>query len=97
MNGSSAVNAEPSLDLPRAFDMKPALGSALALPLVHDGALVAVLCVYAHAPAAYTEDHARLLELMAPQLAASAARAQPAEARTAPLKRGVELRIVKRA
>ena len=46
-----AVNAEPALDFglgSRAMD--PPLLSALAIPLVHDGTLVAVLSLYATTP-----------------------------------------------
>ena len=69
-----AVNAEPALDFGLgAATMDPPLLSALAIPLVHDGTLVAVLSLYATTRGAFSEDHARLLELMAPKLAASIA------------------------
>jgi putative nucleotidyltransferase with HDIG domain len=67
-----AVNAEPALDLGLgAASLQPPLLSALAVPLVHDGALVAVLAVYGTTRNAFSEDHARLLDLLAPKLAAS--------------------------
>jgi putative nucleotidyltransferase with HDIG domain len=69
-----AVNAEPALDFGLgAAALQPALLSALAVPLVHDGNLVAVLAVYASTRQAFSEDHARLLDLLAPKLAASIA------------------------
>jgi GAF domain-containing protein len=69
-----AVNAEPALDFGLGVaTMDPPLLSALAIPLVHDGTLVAVLSLYATTRGAFSDDHARLLELMAPKLAASIA------------------------
>jgi GAF domain-containing protein len=55
----------------RVADLDPPLLSTLAVPLVHDGALVAVIAVYANSRGAFTDDHARLLDLLAPRLAAS--------------------------
>ena len=70
----AAVNAEPALDFgPNVADLQPPLLSALAVPLMHDGTLVAVLSVYATSRGAFSEDHARLLDLLAPRLAASIA------------------------
>ena len=69
-----AVNAEPALDFGLGVaSLQPPLLSALAVPLEHDGALVAVLSVYASSRNAFSEDHARLLDLLAPRLAASIA------------------------
>ena len=45
----------------------------LALPLIHEGEICAVLALYASSKHAFTDDHARLLELLAPKLAASLA------------------------
>jgi putative nucleotidyltransferase with HDIG domain len=70
----TAVNAEPALDFGLSVaGLQPPLLSALAVPLIHDGALVAVLSVYATSRGAFSEDHARLLDLLAPRLAASIA------------------------
>jgi putative nucleotidyltransferase with HDIG domain len=72
----AAVNAEPALDFGRqATTLDPPLLSSLVVPLVHDGVLVAVLSVYATTRGAYTDDHARLFDLLAPKLAASVAAA----------------------
>jgi GAF domain-containing protein len=69
-----AVNADPALDFGLgAATQQPALLAALAVPLVHDGNLVAVLAVYAAKRHAFSEDHARLLDLLGPKLAASIA------------------------
>jgi putative methionine-R-sulfoxide reductase with GAF domain len=73
-NRRAAQNAEPALDFGLGVvQLDPPLASALAVPLIHEGALVAVLSVYSAAPRGFTEDHARLIELMAPKLAASLA------------------------
>jgi putative nucleotidyltransferase with HDIG domain len=70
----AAVNAEPALDFGvRATELDPPLLSTLAVPLMHDGALVAVLAVYATTRGAFSEDHARVLDVLAPQLAKSLA------------------------
>jgi GAF domain-containing protein len=53
--------------------LDPPLLSMLALPLVHEGSFVAVLALYGPVKNAFTEDHARLLELLAPSLASSLA------------------------
>ena len=50
----------------------PTLSDDLKLALArgeHDGSLVAVLSVYATTRGAFTDDHARLLDLLAPKLA----------------------------
>jgi GAF domain-containing protein len=74
----SAVNAEPALDFGvRATKVDPPLLSSLAAPLIHDGAVVAVLSVYASSRSAFSDDHARLLDLLAPKLAASLATVCP--------------------
>ena len=73
-----AVNAEPALDFGAgASSLEPPLQSSLAVPLVHDGALVAVLAVYASKKNAFSEDHMRLLDLLSPKLAASLAAVRP--------------------
>jgi putative nucleotidyltransferase with HDIG domain len=65
-----AVNADPALDFGlHLASANPPLLSSLAIPLEHDGSLVAVLSVYATARGAFTDDHARLLDLLAPKLA----------------------------
>jgi putative nucleotidyltransferase with HDIG domain len=75
-NRRAAVNADPSLDLGAgvAKAAQP-LRSCLALPLIDGDGLVAVLALYGAGSSAFSSDHVRLLELLAPRLAASLARA----------------------
>ena len=60
----------------------------MAMPLVHDGALVGVLSLYSEATA-FSEDQARLIELLAPRVAAaiSALESRRTEPRVAPFDR----------
>jgi GAF domain-containing protein len=96
------LNAEASLDLGAAAGtMSPPLRASLAVPLVHDGACVGVLALYATTPNAFSEDQLRLLELLAPSLAASVAtvnaRPESALVPTASGKRAPgELRLLRR-
>jgi putative nucleotidyltransferase with HDIG domain len=70
----AAFNAEPALDFGlRAAELDPPLLSSIAVPLMHDGSMVAVLSVYASTRGAFSNDHARLLDLLAPKLAESIA------------------------
>jgi putative nucleotidyltransferase with HDIG domain len=73
-NRRLAFNAEPALDFGlNVLRLEPPLASSLAVPLLHEGTLLAVLSVYSDARKRFTDDHARLLELVEPQLAASLA------------------------
>jgi GAF domain-containing protein len=95
-----AVNAEPALDFGvSAGELEPPLRSTLAVPLIHEGALVAVLAVYATTRGAFSEDHARLLDLLAPRLAASmasvAGRIDEARMPAARPKLGADLTLLK--
>ena len=73
-NRRPAINAEPAVDFGLGvLQMDPPLASSIAVPLMHEGQLLAVLSVYSGTRQGFTEDHARLLELMAPQLASSLA------------------------
>ena len=77
-------NADASLDLgPDAGALSPPLRSGLAVPLTHEGTCVGVLTLYASAPSAFSEDHLRLLELLAPSFAASVATVSAAEPQAA--------------
>jgi putative methionine-R-sulfoxide reductase with GAF domain len=70
----AAFNAEPALDFGlRVTELDPPLLSSIAVPLMHDGSMVAVLSVYASTRSAFSNDHARLLDLLAPKLAESIA------------------------
>jgi GAF domain-containing protein len=74
VNRRPAINAEPALDF-GSVDVAPGLRSCLALPLVEGTTLVAVLAVYRDRLSAFSEDDARLGELLAPRLASSLAEA----------------------
>ena len=50
------------------------------MPLVRDGAVVAVISLYSSAADAFTDDHARLVTLLAPSLAPSIAALPKADA-----------------
>ncbi|HYT75748.1 MAG TPA: GAF domain-containing protein [Vicinamibacterales bacterium] len=71
MNRQSLVNADPTLDLGFRAQSTPALQSCVVTPLIDNDAVVAVLAIYRTAPATFTGDHARLLEVLGPSLAAA--------------------------
>jgi len=85
----AAINADPALDCGHdGEDGAPALRSCLAVPLVEAGALVAVLALYRMQADGFTDDHARLVELLAARVSqplAAAAAADATAAHTAPL------------
>jgi putative nucleotidyltransferase with HDIG domain len=73
-NRRFVLNADPSMDLgPGVAALSPPLRSSLTMPLVRDGSVVAVISLYASTAEAFTDDHARLLTLLAPSLATSIA------------------------
>ena len=75
-----AVNADPELDLgPVLAASARRLKSCLALPLIDSDVVVAVLAFYAETPDAFSDDHLRLLDLLAPRLARSLAGAAAEE------------------
>jgi putative nucleotidyltransferase with HDIG domain len=89
LRGMPSANAR--LDL---LDRTPAgVVAACATPLVADGALVGVLTLYASAP--FSDDQARTVEMIAPQLAAAVAAVEAAAARRAeperPARSGIRL------
>ena len=65
------LNGEPVLDLGFRAESSPALRSSVVLPLIESDAVVAVLVLYSRELLAFTDDHVRLLELLAPNLASS--------------------------
>jgi GAF domain-containing protein len=65
------VNGEPVIDLGFRAQSAPALRSSLVVPLVDSDALIAVLALYSQELLAFTDDHLRVLELLAPKLAAA--------------------------
>jgi GAF domain-containing protein len=88
------VNAEPILDLGFRAGSAPALRSSIVLPLVESDAVIAVLSLYSKDLLAFTDDHLRVLELLAPRLASSLIDAVIAEEDAAIPSRPV-LRLVK--
>ena len=77
----TSINSEPAIDLGAGVtSLDPPLLSLCAVPLVHEGQLTVVLAVYGTTRQAFGEDHARLLDLLAPKLAASFAGVRPAQA-----------------
>jgi putative nucleotidyltransferase with HDIG domain len=74
VNRRGVLNADPALDLgATAATLDPPLRSSLTVALVHDARVVGVLSCYAAKPQDFSEDHMRLLELLAASLAAAIA------------------------
>lgn len=72
LHWKAIVNGDPAFDLGKcAVDPAQPLRSCLAVPLVGGESLIAILALYSAAPGAFSEDHVRLLDLVAPKLAAS--------------------------
>ena len=73
-NRRFVLNADPAMDLGAGVTtLSPPLRSSLTMPLVRDGSVVAVISLYGSTGDAFTDDHARLLTLLAPSLATSIA------------------------
>jgi GAF domain-containing protein len=71
-NCQAIVNSDASLDLgARAAESTPPLVSCLSVPLVAGQTLVAVLTMYAPCRDAFTEDLGRLVQMVAPHVAAA--------------------------
>lgn len=68
---TTVLNAEPILDLGFRAVSSPALRSSLVTPLVDSDAVIAVLALYSKDLLAFSDDHVRVIELLAPRLAAS--------------------------
>ncbi len=71
VNRTSIVNGEPILDLGFRAESTPALRSSIVVPLVDSDAVIAVMALYSEELLAFTDDHLRVLELLAPSLAQS--------------------------
>src|SRR5262249_10921967 len=98
-NRRFVLNGDPAIDLgPSVVSLSPALRSSLTIPLVQDNQLVAVVSVYASTPEGFTDDHARLLTLLAPSLATSIASLGRVTSRGAaePRRASGELRLLRR-
>jgi putative nucleotidyltransferase with HDIG domain len=84
-NRRMAINAEPALDYGHhVAQLEPPLLSMVAVPLMHEGSVAAVVALYATAKNAFTEDQGRLLDLLAPTLATSLAIVQAEHQADAP-------------
>jgi len=76
-NRQVVVNSDAALDLgPRTAAVAPALTSCLSVPLVDGDALAGVLTLYASARDVFTDDHGRLIQVLAPHVAQAIARAR---------------------
>ena len=85
VNRMAAVNSDPAMDLGVAGAAQaPGLRSCLAMPLIENDGVVAVLALYRAHRDGFTEDDARLVELLAPRLAASLVEAVKAERSAVP-------------
>jgi putative nucleotidyltransferase with HDIG domain len=90
------VNSDAALDLGLRAREAPALGRCLSVPLMAGDALAGVLTLYCPETDAFTEDHGRLIQMVAPHLAQAiqSAREQPVLARRfAPASRREGLRL----
>jgi GAF domain-containing protein len=71
-NRQAIVNSDAALDLGgRAAEPAPALVSCMSVPLVEGHTLVAVLTMYAAERGVFTEDLGRLVQMVAPHIAAA--------------------------
>ena len=84
VNRRGVLNAQAALDLGvAASSLEPPLRSSLTVPLSHDGRVVGVLSCYSSTSPGFTEDHQRLLELVAASLASAIAAVANTEAAAA--------------
>ena len=74
------VNSDPALDLGTDTAVNPPLRSCLCVPLVTGDSLIGVLSLYSPEPKAFTEDHGRLAQMIAPHVAQAVSRARRNEA-----------------
>ncbi|HEY0874847.1 MAG TPA: HD domain-containing phosphohydrolase [Vicinamibacterales bacterium] len=88
VNRQSLLNAEPLLEAAVSPEQFPPPHVMCTIPLVHQGGLVAVLAVYAPKWMPFSERHLQLLELLAPQLAASLASLPPEASGASPHTKG---------
>jgi len=98
-NRRFVLNSDPAIDLGSPVaSATPPLRSCLSMPLEHQGTFVAVVSLYAAGSGAFTDDHARLLTLLAPSLATSIAAVPKKDVWTTDSRRTAgELRLLKRS
>jgi putative nucleotidyltransferase with HDIG domain len=71
-SGQPIMSSDAALDLgARAESVSPALRSCMSVPIISSGAVIAVLTLYADSAEALTADHGRLMQMIAPHLAAA--------------------------
>ena len=80
-NRQVVVNSDAVLDLgTRAHSAAPALQSCLSAPLISGDSLVGVLTLYAPERQAFTDDHGRLVQMIAPHVGQAISRAKSQQA-----------------
>ena len=68
------LNSDPRLDFGNSVpELTAGLASAASIPLCIEDQLVGVLTIYSSTPAGYTEQHIKLLHVLAPRLATALA------------------------
>ncbi len=92
-NRQVIVNSDAALDLGASAHESPALRSCLSVPLLAGGTLVGVLSLYGGERDAFSEDHGRLVQMVAPHLAQAieSARGRQVDAPTMPQARDLRL------
>jgi diguanylate cyclase (GGDEF)-like protein len=86
-NRQTILNSDPVLDLGDvARSSRPRLRSCLSTPLIQDGKLVGVLSLYSSARDAFSENHRRIAEAVAKQVAPTIKSAAELEQREAYLR-----------
>jgi putative nucleotidyltransferase with HDIG domain len=98
--GRPALNADPVMDL-GPLTSQAGLTASLSVPLTHNGTVVAVLSAYSASP--FSDDHERLLALLAPRMALAIAslperREHPSltsRHEAPPVRTGPDLRVVR--
>jgi len=86
VNRRGVLNADAALDLGvAAHSLEPPLRSAVTVPLTSDGRVVGVLSCYTGSTPGFTEDHLRLLELLAASLGSAIASVHRGEAPALPV------------
>ncbi len=82
-NRQTILNSDPILDVgDAARHFKPRLRSCLSTPLLDEAQLVGVLSVYSPLAGAFTEDHQRLIEVVARQVTHTVKHAREVEQQT---------------
>ena len=94
-NNQTVVNSDPALDLgDAARSLEPRLRSCLATPLrLPDDDLIGVLTLYSNSNLrnAFTDDHRRVVEMVADQVALTIQRSSTAKTDVVPFARNTEL------